>query len=168
MDQSFQMEKEIDFMNVYIYSRMAMEKLLKKGVPQHTAIISFYDPPGKKGTMARMPINYAGKAKNVFQEALYDIDLVVLPKYNLTYETYFPEADELAEFIFHAKEKQMDIICQCEYGESRSSGCAAAIMEYFYRRGIEIFTDYRYYPNQLVYHKVYDALDKYGHCRENR
>ena len=155
-------------MNVYIYSRMAMEKLLKKGVPQHTAIISFYDPPGKKGTMARMPINYAGKAQNVFQVALYDIDLVVLPKYNLTYETYFPEADVLAEFIFHAKEKQMEIICQCEYGESRSSGCAAAIMEYFYRRGIEIFTDYRYYPNQLVYHKVYDALDKYGHCRENR
>lgn len=58
---------------------------------------------------------------------LHDIDLAVLPKYHLTYETYFPEADELAEFIFTAKKDGKDIICQCEYGESRSSGCAAAI-----------------------------------------
>ena len=25
-----------------------------------------------------------------------------------------------------------------------------------------IFADYRYYPNQMVYHKVYDALERYG------
>ena len=55
-----------------------------------------------------------------------------------------------------------DIICQCEYGESRSSGCAAAIHEYFYKNGIDVFADYRYYPNQMVYHKVYDVLKKYG------
>lgn len=162
------MEKKIDFMNVYIYSRMAMEKLLKEDVPEDTVIISFYDPPGKSGMVAKAPVNYSGKVENVFQVALYDIDLVVLPKYDLTYETYFPESDELAEFIFRAKEKGMDIICQCEYGESRSSGCAAAIMEYFYGRGIEVFADYRYYPNQLVYHKMYEALDKYGHCRDDR
>ena len=91
-----------------------------------------------------------------------DIDLAVLPKYHLTYETYFPEADDLAEFIFTAKREGKDIICQCEYGESRSSGCAAAIHEYFYNDGIKIFADYRYYPNQMVYHKVYDALERYG------
>ena len=56
----------------------------------------------------------------------------------------------------------MNLICQCEYGESRSSGCAAAILEYFYKTGISIFTDYRYYPNQVVYHKVFDALKKVG------
>ena len=32
-------------------------------------------------------------------------------------------------------------------------------MEHFYRRGIDIFTDYKYYPNQVVYHKVFDALE---------
>ena len=69
---------------------------------------------------------------------------------------------DLAEFIFNAKKEGKDIICQCEYGESRSSGCAAAIHEYFYKDGIKIFADYRYYPNQMVYHKVYDALEKYG------
>lgn len=92
----------------------------------------------------------------------HDIDLAVLPKYHLTYETYFPEADDLAEFIFTAKREGKDIICQCEYGERRSSGCVAAIHEYFYKDGIKIFADYRYYPNQMVYHKVYDALERYG------
>lgn len=60
------------------------------------------------------------------------------------------------------KKNGKDIICQCEYGESRSSGCAAAIHEYFYKNGIDVFADYRYYPNQMVYHKVYDGLKKYG------
>ena len=40
------------------------------------------------------------------------------------------------------------------------AGCAAAILEHFAGRGIDVFVDYRYYPNQLVYHKVFDALEK--------
>lgn len=27
---------------------------------------------------------------------------------------------------------------------------------------IQIFADYRYYPNQVVYHKVFDALTEKG------
>ena len=54
-----------------------------------------------------------------------DIDLSVLPDYGLNYETYFPESEKLGEFIFQVKEDGMNLICQCEYGESRSSGCAA-------------------------------------------
>lgn len=37
---------------------------------------------------------------------------------------------------------------------------AAAILEYFEKRGIDIFRDYRYYPNQLVFNKIYEALQK--------
>ena len=54
----------------------------------------------------------------------------------------------------------MDLICQCEYGQSRSAACAAAILEFYDKNGISIFADYRYYPNQLVYNKVKDALEK--------
>ena len=32
---------------------------------------------------------------------------------------------------YSVKEDGYDIICQCEYGESRSSGCAAAILGAF-------------------------------------
>lgn len=28
--------------------------------------------------------------------------------------------------------------------------------------GISVFADYRYYPNQVVYHKIMDALTRYG------
>lgn len=52
------------------------------------------------------------------------------------------------------------IICQCDYGQSRSAACAAAIIEYFEHRGISIFADYRYYPNQLVFNKIYEALER--------
>ena len=45
-----------------------------------------------------------------------------------------------------------------EYGQSRSAACAAAIREHF-MGGIEIFANYRYYPNQLVYNKLKAALD---------
>ena len=43
---------------------------------------------------------------------------------------------------------------------SGSTACAAAILQHYEGRGIDIFADYRYYPNQLVYHKVFDALQK--------
>ena len=147
-------------MKIFIYSRKAMEKLLKSDFPENVAIISFYDPPGSFRDADYQPVDYSTKTDCVFEVALHDIDFAVLPKYHLTYETYFPEADELAEFIFTAKKNGKDIICQCEYGESRSSGCAAAIHEYFYKNGIDVFADYRYYPNQMVYHKVYDGLKK--------
>lgn len=149
-------------MNVQIYSRNAVEELLKTNFPKNTAVISFYDPPGQFRDKNYKPVDYMDKAEQLFQISIHDIDLSVLPKYHLSYDTYFPEADCLAEFIFKAKDKGMDIICQCEYGESRSSGCAAAILEYFYKSGISVFADYRYYPNQVVYHKVYEALERYG------
>ena len=42
------------------------------------------------------------------------------------------------------------------------AACAAAILEYFNGTGISVFADYRYYPNQVVYHKIMDALTRYG------
>lgn len=149
-------------MKVSIYSKEAVEELLqRKQKLNNIAVISFYDPPGAKGDRA-MPVDYGNKVDMLFQVAVNDIDLDVLPEYEFTYETYFTEADELAEFIFEAKEKGMDIICQCEYGQSRSAACAAAIIEYFEHNGISVFADYRYYPNQLIYHKVFDALVDFG------
>ena len=149
-------------MKVSIYSREKIEKLLQSNSPENTAVISFYDPETAYNRKdGYKPVDYSKKTDRIFQIPIHDIDLSVLPKFNLTYDRYFPEADRLAEFIYSAKEYGLDIICQCEYGESRSSGCAAAILEHFYKTGISIFADYRYYPNQVVYHKVFDALEKY-------
>lgn len=150
-------------MTVKIYSRKAMEALLSKGNLEKTAIISFHDPVGRGRRCLEdyQSIDFTGKCDRVMQIALHDLDPEALSDFSLTIETYFPEADELAEFIYNAKEDGLDIICQCEYGQSRSAGCAAAIFQHFSNNGIDVFTDYRYYPNQLVYHKVFDALTKY-------
>ena len=104
-----------------------------------SAFRNISDPTG--GDYACAPVIFREKVKHIFKVEIHDIDLSVLPEFGLTYETYFPEADSLAKFILDMKNAGMDIICQCEYGESRSAGCAAAILEYFYGNGISIFAD---------------------------
>lgn len=146
-------------MKISIYSRKEIEKLIENDFSKNTAVISFYDPAGiRSDNMA--PVDYHGKADMLFQVAIYDIDISILESYGLTYDTYFTEVDELAVFIKTAHDKGLDIICQCQYGQSRSAACAAAIEEYYNKNGISIFADYRYYPNQVVYHKIFDALNK--------
>ena len=151
-------------MKVTIYSRKAMEKRLLDGKLENTAIISFHDPVGRGRRYLDdyKPLDFTGKCDRVVQIAIHDLDPEALADFGLTVDSYFPEADGLAAFIYGAKEDGLDIICQCEYGQSRSAGCAAAILEHFEKRGIDVFVDYRYYPNQLVYHKVFDALTKYS------
>ena len=146
-------------MEVSIYSRKAIGELIEKGFPQNTAVISFYTPKSKRD-YKESRVDYSGVCGRVFYVGIPDIDIEILSEYGYTYETYLAEADELAKFIDKAKENGLDIICQCDYGQSRSAACAAAILQHFEGRGIDVFSDYRYYPNQLVYHKVFDALEK--------
>lgn len=150
-------------MKIVIYSRNTIENLFTRGKIENTAIISFHDPVGRGRRCLEdyQPIDFTGKCDRVMQIAIHDLDPEALSNFDLSVETYFPEANELAEFIYKAKDDGLDIICQCEYGQSRSAGCAAAILEHFDGRGIDVFVDYRYYPNQLVYHKVFDALKKH-------
>ena len=146
-------------MEVSIYSRKAIKELMDKGFPQNTAVISFYTPRNKRDC-DETRVNYDGVCNKIFYVGIPDIDIEILADYGYTYDTYLAEADELAKFIDKAKENGLDIICQCDYGQSRSAACAAAILQYYEGRGIDIFADYRYYPNQLVYHKIFDALEK--------
>jgi len=151
------MKSKIDIM-----SREAMTALIESGFPENTAVISFYDPKDGRG-LARLkdykPINYNGICNCVFFVGIHDIDIETLGDYGLSYETYFPEVKFLAEFIYTAVEQGMNIICQCEHGQSRSAACAAAIKEHFDKSGIEVFADYRYYPNQLIFNKLLDGLN---------
>lgn len=147
-------------MNVSIYSRKAIQKRIEDDFPANTAVISFYDPKDSKGYGNSTPVDYREQCERIFYVCIRDIDIEVLENFGLTFATYFPEVDELADFIFQAKKDGLDILCQCEYGQSRSSACAAAILEYFYGNGISIFADYRYYPNQLIFNKILNSLKK--------
>lgn len=146
-------------MKVSIYSREEIEKIIDTDFPKNSAVISFYDPKGIRSDNLT-PVDYKNKAEMIYQVAVYDIDIECLEDYGLTFDTYLPEAKEIAKFIYKAKEKGFDIICQCQYGQSRSAGCAAAILEHFENNGISIFANYNYYPNQVVFNKMLKALDE--------
>ncbi|MBR2460589.1 MAG: hypothetical protein IKB34_05115 [Clostridia bacterium] len=147
-------------MRVEIYSRKAIKELIEKGFPANRAVISFCSPKSS-GRDDNAEICFGESCDRVFRIIIPDIDIEILSDHGYTYDTYLAEADQLAEFIYRARNDGRDIICQCDYGQSRSAACAAAILQHFEGRGIDIFADYRYYPNQLVYHKVFDALEGY-------
>lgn len=156
-------------MKVSVYSREAIESIIAEGkFPENTAVISFYDPAIKRIDEDYSHIDYNGVCNTVFYSELDDLDLDVLRRKGYTYDTYFPEAPDIAAFIYRAYDIGMNIICQCEYGQSRSAATAAAILEHFYHSGISIFTNYDYYPNQVVYHKIFDALEQYKRYHNNR
>lgn len=144
-------------MKVAIYSRPELKRLLKEKIPAETAIISFCDSCDETEN-SPIPADYDETA--VFRIVLDDIDIEELEELGLSEDTFFPEAEELAQFIYRAHGKKMNLICQCEYGQSRSAACGAAILEHFCKSGISIFRDYRYTPNKLIFNKVYEALRK--------
>lgn len=90
-----------------------------------------------------------------FYSELDDLDLEVLKDRGYTYDTYFSEVDKIAEFIYQAYSSG-------EYGQSRSAGCAAAILEHFYHTGISVFADYRRYPNQVqnLYPVIFSSAEQ--------
>lgn len=149
-------------MKITIHSRESIEELLQSGFPENTALIRFYDVELMGLNSKFKPVSFYNKAQRIFQLPLMDIDMDELKYYDFTYDTFFTESDELAKFIYSAILDDLDIICQCEYGQSRSAGCAAAILEFFEGNGISIFSDYRYFPNKIVYHKLLEALNKFG------
>ncbi len=146
----------------YILSRKSMNELIERCFPDNAAVISFYDPKTKFTPENYKPVDYSSVCKNVFYVCIHDIDIESIGNYGFTFDSYFPEAKQLAEFIIDSANKNLNMICQCEYGQSRSAACAAAIKEYFDKSGIEIFADYRYYPNQLIFNKLLDALKRAG------
>ncbi len=133
-------------MNVQICSRAAAQRLLKKEFPDRTAVISFCDSLTPMGNYA--PVDYSAASAPVFQLAVDD------------FQTDIPDADTLAEFICQTRADGMDIICQCESGQSRSAGCAAAILEHFAHKGQLVFDKEEYRPDQLVYGSVLGALER--------
>lgn len=142
---------------IVIASRTEVKRKIIKGLfPDNTAVISFFDAIKDYDA----PLDYSNVCDRVFYVAIHDIDFDSLTEYDLAFGTYFPEAKEMALFIIKNISEGYDIICQCEYGEGRSAGCAAAIKEFYDQSGIEIFSDYRYCPNKLIFHKLLNALNE--------
>ena len=154
-------------MTVTICSRRMIEERIANNSLQNSAVISFSDPKGGRRGEDYGPVDFGNACARVFFISVYDLDPDALARFGYTMDSYFDEADAVAEFIHQAVTDGVEIVCQCEYGQSRSAGLGAAILEYYERRGIDIFRDYRYYPNQLIFNKAYEAMVRlYGDAKK--
>ena len=135
-------------MTISVYSKSRMYDLIEKGIPNNTAIISFSDTEEDY-------IDFP-EGTDVLKLAFYDVRPHTVSKDH--YDKILPQAKDIAEYVYKKMKENKDIICQCDYGVSRSAGLAAAIMEAYAGKGIDVFADYRYTPNQFVYNKVVKEL----------
>ena len=148
-------------MKITICSRKTICDLIKNDSLKSSAVISFCDPPDSRKRFRDenyCPVNLNGLCARVLYVCVYDLDIEALSDFGLTPDTYYTEAKEVAEFVKKAVSDGLEIVCQCEYGQSRSAGCAAAILQYYEKDGISVFANYKYYPNHLIYNKTYSAL----------
>jgi predicted protein tyrosine phosphatase len=148
-------------MIINIHSAESLKEIARKPFPPKTALISITD-------YADEPIELTYEPEHILRLSFEDISVEDLSEEEFVQANKdkrlftIKQAEKIAEFILPIKDKIELLICQCEYGVSRSSGCAAAISEYFYGNGIDIFADFKYTPNKLVYHRTIKALKKIG------
>lgn len=113
-------------MKVTIHSRESVERLIAQSkFPKNTAVISFYDPAIKRIDKNYTHVDYSGVCdeKNVHFSELEDLDIDVLGERGCPPESYFSDesVSNMAKCIMKAYDDDMEIICQCEYGQSRKN-----------------------------------------------
>ena len=138
-------------MKISIYSRSTLERKFEHHEidQENTAIVSFAD---SVDDFIEFP-----DGTNVMKIAFYDIGPYSIP--TTDYYRVLPEAKDIAKFVDTNIKQGKNLICQCDYGVSRSAGLAAAIMEHYKKEGVKLFADYRYTPNKFVFNKVLAALN---------
>ena len=142
-------------MKIEIHSFESIEARAQKPFEPRTAIISIGDNGNEPPELKYAPdyiirLEFEDIAPDEFDDEGINPDHIFNDE----------QAREIAEFIYKVNDKADTIICQCEYGQSRSAGLAAAIREHFHGDGIDVFADDRYYPNKLVFRKVLTALNE--------
>ena len=138
-------------MKVSILSKSELFKLIENNeLTNKSAVVSFADEEDEFLVFPR--------DIDVLKVVFYDIRPSSTVKEH--YDSILPEAKSIANFVSQEINKGKDIICQCDYGISRSAGLAAAILERYAHKALDVFADYRYTPNLFVYNKVYAELKK--------
>ena len=154
-------------MKVVIFNRDQIEAYAQGDFAAHTALISITDAGWHFSRLENKP-------EFLLQLAFDDVDNDVFideigraptdderRRIEAEYHMLTDEqADEIADFFLHVKDRADLLICQCEHGQSRSAAVAAAVIEYLDKSGIEIFADDNYYPNKMVFKKVLRQLTK--------
>lgn len=158
-------------MKIEIHSLKSIEACAMQPFTPHTILISIGDTDEEPPRLQNKPDHILRLAfdditlQEVKEEfelpqsvTSSDVALIELLRIKNIHIFSDEQARQIAEFVLRHNSETDVLICQCHYGQSRSAGCAAAVTEYLNGNGIDIFADDKYYPNKLVYRKVFEAL----------
>ena len=148
-------------MKIAIMSRESIERLAQQPFPERTAVISIMDSDAPPVEFRNSP---AFLLSLVFDDMEPESDLLKellgdFPDFRNEYQIITEQhAEKIANFSTVIYQVADLLICQCEFGQSRSAAVAAAIMEHFSDNGIDVFADDRFCPNKYVFRTVLKKL----------
>lgn len=152
-------------MRIGILNRPDIEELATRPFKDITALISITDFDDEYAELENKPEHLLQiKFDDVDNDIFLDMQGNLLPKekHESIAEKYRiitdEQAKEIADFIIRVKDKVDVLLCQCEHGQSRSAAVAAAVTEYLYGDGIKVFSSDEYFPNKVVFRKIYENL----------
>lgn len=151
-------------MNVIIMGRQMLMQLAKKPFAEGTAVISITDSENEDVDMENLPERILRMKFDDVSDEIFENLLGSSPTAAQMQQLAgrfcilnHAQARQMADFILETGEAET-LICQCEYGQSRSAAVAAAVLEYYDGKGIQVFADARYCPNKYVFRKLLMAL----------
>lgn len=148
-------------MKITIMSRENIERMAQKPFPEKTAVISITDSDAQPVEFRNSP---AFLLSLIFDDmepesGLLDELIRDFPDFQNEYRIITErQTEEIANFSTIMYQAADLLICQCEFGQSRSAAVAAAVMEHFNGNGIDVFADDRYCPNKYIFRKVLGKL----------
>ena len=126
-------------MKIKILSRKALMELAKEPFAANVAVISITDFGDEDVALSCEPehilrLKFDDVGDDIFEEIPNPKPSVremhqIAHRYHMLSNS---QTQQLADFILSRK-RRGTLICQCEYGQSRSAGVAAAVEEYYYR-----------------------------------
>lgn len=152
-------------MDIKIMNRDNIEAIAQTPFAPGTAVISITDAEWTYAELHNKPqfllqMSFDDIDNDIFEDDLgrkptEEERIAIEKEYNMLSDE---QSIEIASFYKQVKDNATTLICQCEHGQSRSAAVAAAILEFENRNGITIFADDDYFPNKVVFRKVYKAL----------
>jgi len=152
-------------MKIGIVNRLDIQEISKKPFKEKTALISITDYDEDFAELENKP-EYLLQIKfdDVDNDIFLDLQGRLLPeeKHRSIADKYHiitdEQAEKIADFVKEIQDNAKLLICQCEHGQSRSAAVAAAVTEYLCQDGIKVFSSDEYFPNKVVFRKVYEKL----------
>lgn len=155
-------------MTVKIMSRKDLMELARVPFPADVAVISITDSDDEDVELLHQPehllrLKYDDVSDEIFEQLLGRKPTIAEMR-RISSRLHMisnAQIQQIAEFVI-SRNNTGTLICQCEYGQSRSAAIAAAVEEYYHRRGVRIFADTRYYPNKYIFRKLLKSLQACG------